>query len=225
MPRTATLHRLTLSLTLTLALLQTAPSVLAAPRPAPRAVSSARVKQARPGFIRRVINRLRPHRDPTVPRKLKAARKGAGYVVRSWRFKAGAPLAKVRHLLEKLPADWQIGVRTSSSGYHFQEVVFTSVNKHGGYVNEQICDANLICDFGGCALNPKPSNPPMTNAGEPGKPLVTDLTTQGFITTANGWKETKLLHFNPWSASKFGGAGVVSDDLTDKAFMVSPSGC
>jgi len=82
MSRTATLHRLTLSLTLTLALLQAAPSVLAARRPAPRAVSSAQVKQARPGFIRRVINRLHPHRDPTVPRQLKAARKGAGYVVR-----------------------------------------------------------------------------------------------------------------------------------------------
>lgn len=104
-------------------------------------------------------------------------------------------------------------------------VVFASVNKHGGYVDQKTCDANLICDFGGCALSVKPSTPPMVNAGEPGKPLVTDLTTQAFITTANGWKETKLQHFNPWSKSKFGGAGVLSDDLTDKAFVVSPSGC
>ena len=104
-------------------------------------------------------------------------------------------------------------------------VVFASVNKHGSYVSEKTCDLNFICDLGGCTLNSKPSSPPMVNAGEPGKPLVSDLTTQGFITTANGWKETKLQHFNPWSKSKFGGAGVVSDDLTDKAFVVSPSGC
>ena len=114
---------------------------------------------------------------------------------------------------------------TATRGGLSMPVVFASVNKHGGYVSEKTCDANLLCDFGGCTLSSKPSLPPMVNAGEPGKPLCTDLTTQGFITTANGWKETKLQHFNPWSKAKFGGAGVVSDDLTDKAFVVSPSGC
>ena len=105
-----------------LAALQAAPEVMAAPRPAPgRAIISARVKQARPGFLRRVINRLRPRRDPTLPRKVKAARKGPGYVVRSFRWKPGAPLSKVQHLLKKLPSNWQIAVR-GATGYYFQEV-------------------------------------------------------------------------------------------------------
>ena len=114
---------------------------------------------------------------------------------------------------------------TAKRGSQLFPVVFASVHKHGGYVKEQTCDLNLLCDLGGCTLNSKPSTPPMVNAGEPGKPLVTNLTTAGLITSANGWTEAQLLNFNPWSKSKFGKAGVVSDDLTDKAFVVSPSGC
>ncbi len=114
---------------------------------------------------------------------------------------------------------------TAKRGSQMWPVVFSSVNKHGGYVSEKTCDLNFLCDLGGCTLNSTPSAPPMVNAGEPGKPLVTDLTTQGFITPKNGWTETALKNFNPWSSKKFGTAGVVKDDLTDKAFVVSPSGC
>jgi hypothetical protein len=104
-------------------------------------------------------------------------------------------------------------------------VVFASVNKHGQYVQESPCDLNLICDFGGCALNPAPTSPPFVNAGEPGKPLVNDLTANGFITATNGWTKSELMGFDPWSNQDFGGAGNVTDDLTDPAFVVPIAGC
>jgi hypothetical protein len=104
-------------------------------------------------------------------------------------------------------------------------VVFASVDKHGQYVVESTCDANFICDFGGCTLNPTPNTPPLVNAGEPNQPLVTDLSAQGFITAANGWTEASLMGFNPWSNQEFGSAGNVSDDLTDAAFVIPLSGC
>ena len=104
-------------------------------------------------------------------------------------------------------------------------VVFPSVNKHGQFVKESTCDASIICDFGGCTQNPTPSTPPLVNAGEPGAPLVNDLTTQGFINSANGWTEAELMGFDPWSNSDFGSAGNVTDDLTDTAFVIPLSGC
>ncbi|MBK9000411.1 MAG: hypothetical protein IPM35_32220 [Myxococcales bacterium] len=104
-------------------------------------------------------------------------------------------------------------------------VVFASVNKHGGYVDEGTCDLNFICDFGGCTLNPTPAAPPFANAGEPGKPLTNDLTQNGFINSANGWTEQGLMGFDPWSNKDFGSAGNVTDDLGDPAFVIAPSGC
>ncbi|MCC6666676.1 MAG: hypothetical protein IT375_23190 [Polyangiaceae bacterium] len=104
-------------------------------------------------------------------------------------------------------------------------VVFASVNKHGTYVDEGTCDLNVICDFGGCTLNPAPDAPEFVNAGEPGKPLTNDLTQNGFITTKNGWTKTELFGFDPWANKDFGSAGNVTDDLGDTAFLIPPSGC
>lgn len=104
-------------------------------------------------------------------------------------------------------------------------VVFASVNKHGGYTDEGTCDANFICDFGGCTLNPSPATQPFANAGEPGAPLTNDLTANGFVTTANGWTEPSLMGFDPWANKDFGSAGNVTDDLGDTAFLIAPSGC
>ena len=61
--------------------------------------------------------------------------------------------------------------------------------------------------------------------GEPGSPLITNLSTHGFINGANGWTEQELMNFNPWGGDEFGGAGKVSEDLVDMAFVVSPAGC
>ena len=103
--------------------------------------------------------------------------------------------------------------------------VFPSVNKHGNYADQATCMASFICDFGGCSLSPSADAPPFVNAGEPLHPMVHDLTTEGFVTTANGWTNTVLLHFDPWKAGNFGGAGDVSKDLVDPSFVVDTTAC
>ena len=65
-----------------------------------------------------------------------------------------------------------------------------------------------------------PAVVPLVNAGEPSGHLIEDLTKDGFITDANGWKEQELFNFNPWDPMKeFGGAGNIHDDLQDDAFL------
>jgi hypothetical protein len=97
-------------------------------------------------------------------------------------------------------------------------VVFYSKDKHGAYVKESDCDG--ACFFTNyCSLADMPTEPKMINAGEPGKPLVSDLTDAGLITAAEGWTEMDLFHFDPWSGKDFGGAGNVASDLDDKAFL------
>jgi hypothetical protein len=104
-------------------------------------------------------------------------------------------------------------------------VVFPSKDKHGNYVDEAACDASLICDFGGCARATAPDTSPMVNVGEPGHPLVTDLTAGGFVTAANGWTSPELMAFDPWKPGDFGGAGDVSKDLVDPAFVIDTTAC
>jgi len=100
-------------------------------------------------------------------------------------------------------------------------VVFSSKDKHASYVEKNTCNPILAC-LDTCTLAPQSDAPPMVNAGEPGAPLVTDLTTQGFIHEANGWTEQALFHVDPWNPdANFGGAGNIADDLVDPAF-VSP---
>lgn len=115
--------------------------------------------------------------------------------------------------------------KTGTKNGQAYPVLFSSKNKHGGYVDEGTCDANFICDFGGCTLNPVSTTPAFVNAGEPGKPLTNDLTSGGFITQANGWTAQELMNFDPWANKDFGGAGNVTDDLGDPAFVIEPSGC
>ena len=103
-------------------------------------------------------------------------------------------------------------------------VVFPSRDKHGNYADKATCDSSFLCDPG-CTLAADADAPPLVNAGEPGKPLVTDLTTQGFVTAANGWTHMELFHFDPWQPGNFGGAGDVSKDLVDSSFVIDPTGC
>jgi len=103
-------------------------------------------------------------------------------------------------------------------------VVFSSKNKHGGYVDEGTCDLRVVCDFGGCAIGTF-TEPPLVNVGEPDAPLVSDLTAEGFINAANGWTESSLMDYDPWGGADFGDAGNVAGDLDDPAQIVSPSGC
>ncbi len=80
-------------------------------------------------------------------------------------------------------------------------------------------DNNCLDD---CEDNPTPTSLPVVNVGEPCFPLVTNLTTQGFITTANGWKNQVLFDYDPWGGQPFGQGSVVATDLTDVAFETPP---
>ncbi len=96
--------------------------------------------------------------------------------------------------------------------------IWPSRDKHGSYVNRSVtCTLATTC-LDECLDAAGPMIPPIVNAGEPGHPLVHDLTDNGFITAANGWTNQPLFHFDPWKAGKFGGAGDVSLDLVDTAF-------
>jgi hypothetical protein len=107
---------------------------------------------------------------------------------------------------------------TASKNHALYPVVFPSKDKHGNYLDTGSC--NGACFFANyCSLAAAPPELPLQNAGEPGKPLTRDLTTQGFITAKNGWTEPTLLHFDPWSNKNFGGAGNVTSDLTDDSFL------
>jgi hypothetical protein len=112
--------------------------------------------------------------------------------------------------------------RTATKDGQVYPVVFSSKNKHGMYVDEGACNgACFLSNW--CTMAPMPPALPMVNAGEPSAPMTRDLTTGGFITPQNGWSEPELMHFDPWGNQNFGGAGNVTDDLTDDSFL-SP-GC
>jgi len=97
--------------------------------------------------------------------------------------------------------------------------IWPSRSKHGTYVNRATsCVLGATC-LDTCDDAALPTVPPIVNAGEPDHPLVHDLTDEGFITVANGWKNMQLFHFDPWKiGQKFGNAGVVAADLIDPAF-------
>jgi hypothetical protein len=94
-------------------------------------------------------------------------------------------------------------------------VVYVSQNKHGDYATMNGC--TFGCDFGACELNTVPDLPPMVNVGEPGHPLINNLTTQAFINADAGWTDTTLYNIDPWGPTQFGGAGTISADMTDTA--------
>jgi hypothetical protein len=101
-------------------------------------------------------------------------------------------------------------------------VVYSSKAKHGNYATLASCSPLATC-FDSCTLAAQPTRPPVVNAGEPAHHLVDDLTTQGFITAANGWTESTLMHFDPWTpTADFGGAGNIASDLQDPAFEAAP---
>jgi hypothetical protein len=97
-------------------------------------------------------------------------------------------------------------------------VVFASKDKHGNYMSDSECD-NACFFTNYCTLAPASAAPPMVNAGEPGAPMTRNLTTSGFITSANGWTDSSLMNFDPWGNTNFGGAGNVTSDLTDDSFL------
>ena len=110
------------------------------------------------------------------------------------------------------------GACDMSSGW---PVVYSSKDKHGTYATMGSCSTLTTC-FDSCSLAAR-TLPPIVNAGEKAHPLIHDLTTEGFITAANGWTEASLMHFDPWNTTQdFGGAGNIASDLVDTAFIAAP---
>jgi hypothetical protein len=99
-------------------------------------------------------------------------------------------------------------------------VLYPSKDKHGQYAAKSQCGFGTC--FDSCTLNPAPHRPPITNAGEPDHPLVSNLTTEGFITAANGWTKPEVMNVDPWAPGDFAGAGAIADDLVDATFAVAP---
>ena len=100
-------------------------------------------------------------------------------------------------------------------------VVYASKDKHGQYATKAQCPLFGTC-FDTCTLAGTAHRPPIANAGEPGKPLILNLTIDGFITAANGWTEAALMNVDPWGTEDFGGAGNIAGDLEDPVFVTAP---
>ena len=94
--------------------------------------------------------------------------------------------------------------------------VYASRGKHGTYVQKSVCTLISICPDD-CAAGDQ-LGVPLANAGEPGAPLIRDLTDAGLITADAGWTKTELFNFDPWGPEKFGNAGRPSEDFGDPAF-------
>jgi hypothetical protein len=96
--------------------------------------------------------------------------------------------------------------------------VWASKDKHSNYVNRaENCEFTNTC-LDQCNDRSVPVMPAIVNVGEPCHPLVSNLTTMGFITTQNGWTHQELFNYDPWGGQFFGGGGgMLSADLTDPA--------
>lgn len=90
-------------------------------------------------------------------------------------------------------------------------VIYASQDKHATYLSIDTCDQNC---FDSCTAGERIVGP-LLNVGEPNQPLVTDLTTQGFVQSADGWAN-ELLHFNPWGTTQFSGGGRLDQPLTNR---------
>ena len=96
--------------------------------------------------------------------------------------------------------------------------VWVAQDKHGNYVNRNMtCLPTAANVCGDVCQDSAPDMPSIINVGEPCHPLVNNLTTMGFITTANGWTHMELFNYDPWGTQAFGQAEVLANDLVDPA--------
>ncbi|MEO8707038.1 MAG: hypothetical protein ABI867_43830 [Kofleriaceae bacterium] len=99
-------------------------------------------------------------------------------------------------------------------------VLYPSKDKHGQYATKSQCGLGTC--FDSCTLAALPHRPPIANAGEPDHPLISNLTTEGFITAANGWSKPEVMNVDPWAPGDFAGAGAIAGDLVDETFTAAP---
>ena len=97
-------------------------------------------------------------------------------------------------------------------------VLYASKDKHGQYATKGQCSGTC---FDTCTLNPTRHIAPIANAGEPGHPLTSNLTTAGFINATNGWTKPELMNVDPWAPGDFGSAGSIAGDLVDATFVAA----
>jgi len=91
--------------------------------------------------------------------------------------------------------------------------VWAARDRHAIYATKTITCIQTGACMAECADATQPAMPPLVNVGEPDVPLVHDLTTGGFITSANGWKSMTLYDYDPWGGASFGDAAPVSSLL------------
>jgi hypothetical protein len=94
--------------------------------------------------------------------------------------------------------------------------IYSSRDKHANYLSTDTCHDNC---FDTCSAGAHITGP-LVDVGQPDKPLVRDLTTDGFIQSQSGWSRG-LLHADPWKHGDFAGAGNIANQLTN---MVAPPG-
>lgn len=99
-------------------------------------------------------------------------------------------------------------------------ILYASKDKHGQYATKGQCGFGTCFDT--CTLATTAHRPPIVNAGEPGKPLTSNLTTNGFINPANGWSKPEVMNVDPWGPGDFGSAGNIAGDLQDATFEPAP---
>jgi hypothetical protein len=106
--------------------------------------------------------------------------------------------------------------QATSASTPAEVVIWSSANKHANYLSMDTCNHNCLdrCDAG------ERINGPLLDVGQPGHPLVRDLTDQGFVQPSSGWAD-QLLHFDPWSTNELGGGGRLDKPLTD---LIAPPG-
>ena len=102
--------------------------------------------------------------------------------------------------------------------------VWAGVNRHAVYAIRSLTCIQTNACMARCENAGTSAAPPLVNVGEPEAPLVRDLTDDGFISTANGWKSTVLFHYDPYGGEPFGD-GPPLRSVLDDAQRSDPPGC
>ena len=102
--------------------------------------------------------------------------------------------------------------------------VWAGVDRHAVYATRSLTCVQTAACMAVCEDAATSAAPPIVNVGEPDVPLVHDLTDEGFLSAAQGWKSTALYHYDPFGGLPFGDAPPLRSVLDDPG-RSDPSGC
>ncbi len=94
--------------------------------------------------------------------------------------------------------------RCEALGPQGMPAVWASSGTHALYADRPLSCTQINNCAARCVDAAQPTVPTMVNVGEPGLPLVRDLTDEGFIRTDLGWVSPSLMHYDPWGGLAFG---------------------